>query len=96
MGPYAGVEYNSPYFIVNYVVSYPPPTAQGKGWSWEDLSYRLSTYVCLLILKTTNKKERVRRRERKWVRGDLLSTNRHFMEHGHWTTPCLSDFNPAP
>ncbi len=31
MGPFAGVNYNSPYFIVNSVVSYPPPQHREKG-----------------------------------------------------------------
>jgi hypothetical protein len=45
MGPYAGVDYNSPgYLIVNSVVL-STPTKKGKGWSGEDLSYWLSTFV---------------------------------------------------
>ncbi len=35
MGPYAGVDFISPYLIVNSVVSYPPSTQMGKGWSGE-------------------------------------------------------------
>jgi hypothetical protein len=31
MGPYAGVDYNSPYLIVNSVVSYLPPLQRGRG-----------------------------------------------------------------
>jgi hypothetical protein len=38
MGLYAGDDYNSPYLIVNFVVSYTTPTTKGKGWSGEDLS----------------------------------------------------------
>ncbi len=40
MGPYAGVDFNSPFLIVNSVVSYPPPapTQMGKGRSGEHLS----------------------------------------------------------
>jgi hypothetical protein len=46
MGPYAGVDYKSPYLIVNSVVSYPPPLqregAVGKispiGWAHSYLS----------------------------------------------------------
>jgi hypothetical protein len=30
MGPYAGVDYNSPYLIVNSIVSYPPPNTTEK------------------------------------------------------------------
>jgi hypothetical protein len=36
MGPYAGVDYNSPYLIVNSVVSYPPHY-KWKGVEWENL-----------------------------------------------------------
>ncbi len=37
MGPYAGVDYNSPYLIVHFVVSYPPPLKRKRdgvvsGW----------------------------------------------------------------
>ncbi len=32
MGPYAGVDHNSPCFIVNSVVSYPPPL---KLWTFK-------------------------------------------------------------
>jgi hypothetical protein len=47
VGLYAGIDYNSPYLIVNSVVSYPPPPppTKGKEWSREDLSYWLSTFV---------------------------------------------------
>jgi hypothetical protein len=31
MGPKAGVDYNSPYLMVNSVVSYPPPLQRGRG-----------------------------------------------------------------
>ncbi len=55
MGLYAGVDYNSTYFIVNSVVSYPPPTTRVKGWSGEDLSYWYIC-ICLLISITTNRK----------------------------------------
>ena len=29
-GPYAGVDYNLPYLIVNSIVSYPPPNTTEK------------------------------------------------------------------
>ncbi len=47
MEPYAGVDYSSPYLIVNSVVSYiyNTPKRKVKGWSGEDLSYWLSTFV---------------------------------------------------
>ncbi len=31
MGPYAGVDFGSPYLIVSSVVSYPPPLQREKG-----------------------------------------------------------------
>ncbi len=31
MGPYAGVDYKSPYLIVNSVVSYPPKLQRERG-----------------------------------------------------------------
>jgi hypothetical protein len=31
MGPYAGVDYNSPYLIVKFVVSYPPALQRDRG-----------------------------------------------------------------
>jgi hypothetical protein len=49
MGPYAGVDYNSPYLIVNSAVSYPPPL-QGKGVEWGNLSYWLSTFVSVCLI----------------------------------------------
>jgi hypothetical protein len=81
MGPYAGVDYDLPYFKVNSVVSYPPPLQRGRG------AVGKISPIYLLIFRTTNKK-RARGRERGRV--DLMSLNRHFMEHGHWATPCLS------
>jgi hypothetical protein len=52
MGPYAGVDYNSPYLIVNYAVSYPPPL-QGKGVEWrKSLLLVVHICICLLISKT--------------------------------------------
>jgi hypothetical protein len=46
MGPSGGVNYDSPYLKVNSVVmQLSTPTTKGKGWSWEDLSYWLSTFV---------------------------------------------------
>jgi hypothetical protein len=41
----AGADYNSHYLMVNSIVSYPPSLQREKGWSGEDLSYLLSTYV---------------------------------------------------
>jgi hypothetical protein len=59
MGPYAGVDYNSLYLIVNSVVSYAPPLQRGKVWSGKHLSYWLSTFVArLLISMITNRKRK--------------------------------------
>jgi hypothetical protein len=58
MRPYAGVDYNSPYFTVNFVVSYqnPPPLQREKvEWRRSLLSVE-HICICLLIFKTTNKK----------------------------------------
>jgi hypothetical protein len=47
---YAGVDHNSPYLVVNTVVSYPStPTTKGKGWSGEDLSNWLRTFVSVCL-----------------------------------------------
>ncbi len=47
MGLYAGVDHNSPYLMVNSVVTSQlfTPTTKGKGCRGEDLSYRLSTCI---------------------------------------------------
>jgi hypothetical protein len=37
--------YNSSYLKANSIVSNPILTTIGKGRSWEDLSYRMSTFV---------------------------------------------------
>jgi hypothetical protein len=59
------------------------PTTKGKGWSGEDLSYWLSTFVSVCQFpKQQIRKGRVQRREGKGVRADLMSLNRHFIEHG--------------
>ncbi len=90
-GP-SGADYNSPYLIVNSVVSYLPPTTMGKGWSGEHLSYWLTIFVsfCLIpkpvfYVNTSTEKEEGK------GRADLMSLN---MEHGQphaWV-----DFNPTP
>jgi hypothetical protein len=72
MGPYAEVDYYSPYLIVNSVVS------------GEDLSFWLST-LYLSANFQNNKKEKREFREGEgnaWVRADLTFLNRHFMEKG--------------
>jgi hypothetical protein len=48
MGPYAGVDYNSPYLIVNSLVSYSPHY-KGKG---VDLgrSLLLVEHICIYLL----------------------------------------------
>ncbi len=45
MGTYAGVDYNSPYLIVNSVVSYPPPCYKRKGVEWGK-SLLLVYHIC--------------------------------------------------
>jgi hypothetical protein len=52
MGPYAGVDYNSLYLIVNSVVTGQlcTPTTKGKVWSGKDLFYWLSTFVSRLLI----------------------------------------------
>ncbi len=62
-GPYAGVDYSSPYFIVNSAVSYPPLTTKDKGWSGETLLLVEHICICLLISKTTNRKREAGRGE---------------------------------
>jgi hypothetical protein len=42
---HAGVDYNSLYLIVNLLIQLSTPTAKGKGWSGNDLSYWLSTFA---------------------------------------------------
>ncbi len=69
--------YNSPYLIVNSIVSYL--TKKGKRWSREDLSYWLSTLANFqnqYFMQT-----QVQRRGRVVVRAELMSLNRHFIEH---------------
>ncbi len=52
-------------------------------------------YICLLISKTTNRKrEKGRGRGREGVRADIMSLNRHFIEHG--PHKARADFNPMP
>jgi hypothetical protein len=55
MGPYAGADYNSPYFIVNSVVRYPPPLQREKGGVGK-ISLVEHIFIRLLISKTTNRK----------------------------------------
>jgi hypothetical protein len=59
MGIYAGVDCDSPYLIVNSVVSYttPPPPHKGRGVEWgRTLQLVEHICICLLISKTTNRK----------------------------------------
>jgi len=81
MEPYSGVDYNSPFLVSHLCSQLSTPATKGKWWSGEDL-------CTLLISKTTNSE--VQRRE--GVRADLMSLNRHFMEHGQ--PHALADFNP--
>jgi hypothetical protein len=83
MGPNARVDYNSPYLIVNSVVSYPTPTTKRRGWSGENLSYLLSTFVsvCYFPKLVFFMRTQVQRRGWEGVRSNLMSLNRHIMEH---------------
>jgi hypothetical protein len=60
-----GVDYNSPYLIVNSVVKLSTPTSKGKGWSGEDLSYWYIC-ICLLISITTNRKRESTEKGKGW------------------------------
>ncbi len=77
MGPYAGVDYNSLYLIVNSVVSYPPPLQRvrggvGKispiGWA----HFHLSAYFHNMLFMSKGK-GRVRGRGREGVGADSNS-----------------------
>ncbi len=97
MGPYAGVDYNSLYLLVNSVVSYPFHTHyKGKGAEW-GRSFLLVEHFCinLLIPKQPIGKRRVPRRGREggeltlciWI--DILwSMGNHMCELT--LTPCRS------
>ncbi len=81
-GPFARVDYYSLYLIVNSVVSYPPPLQRERG-GVEKMSPIGWAHFHLSANFQKNKiKRRVRRRGREGVRADLMSLNRHFMEHG--------------
>ncbi len=59
MGPYSGVDYDSPYLIVNSIVSYPTPLQRERGEVGKISPYWLSNEhvcMCLLIPKTTLRK----------------------------------------
>jgi hypothetical protein len=52
MGPYAGVDYNSSYLMVNSVVGYPPSLPR-EGVGVGKISFLVEhIYICLLISKT--------------------------------------------
>jgi hypothetical protein len=51
MEPYAGVDYNSHYLIVNSEVSYPSPIQREMDWG-RSLLMAENTCICLLISKT--------------------------------------------
>jgi hypothetical protein len=85
MGLYTGVDYDSPYLIVNSVVRYPLPLQRERGRAERSLPLVEHSFISLLISKTTN-----RSRKRDGGRGGeergeswLMSLNIHFMEHGH-------------
>jgi hypothetical protein len=83
MGPYAGVDYYSHYLNVNSVVSYPLPLQKESGREgkispigWAHL------YLFANVQNNKLQKGEYGERGRKGVRADLMSLNRHFMEHG--------------
>ncbi len=98
MGPYDGVDYNSPYLIVKSVVSYPVPPQKERGGIEQISPIGWAHWYHLLISKTTNWKiEKGEGREgkgREGVRADLMSLNIHFMEHKQ--PHAWADFNPMP
>jgi hypothetical protein len=50
MEPYAGVDYSSPYLIVNSVVSYTYNTQEeGKGVEW-GRSFLLVEHICICLV----------------------------------------------
>jgi hypothetical protein len=70
-GPYAGVDFNSSYLIVNSVVSYPPHY-KVKGVEWgRSLLLVEHICICLQISKTTNRKRESR--EKGEARGESWS-----------------------
>ncbi len=90
LGPYAGVDYNSPYLIVNSIVSYSSSLQREKGGVGKISPIGLST-----LYLTANFQNRVfyvnTNTEKEEGRGDCcMSLNIHFMEHWHWANPCLS------
>jgi hypothetical protein len=52
MWPYAGVDFNSPYLIVNSVVSYPLHYNRKGVERWRSLQLVEHIFICLLISKT--------------------------------------------
>jgi hypothetical protein len=73
MGPYARVDYNSVYIIVNFVVSYPPPLQREMGGLGKISPI---SWAHLRISRTTNRKRESTEKGR-----ELKELNRHFMEH---------------
>jgi len=54
---YAGVDFNSPYLIVNSIASYPPPLYKGEEVQWERyLLLVVHICNCMLIFKTATRK----------------------------------------
>ncbi len=70
----AGVDFNSLYFIVNSVVSYPPPLQRERG-EWErSLLLVEHICICLLIFKTTKGKRENTAKGTEGVSADLKGT----------------------
>ncbi len=71
------------YLTVNCVVSYPPPLQKGHGEEWgKSLLLVEHICICLLIFKTTKRKRERTEMGRERMKADLMSLNRHFMQHG--------------
>jgi hypothetical protein len=69
MEPYAEVDYNSPYPIVNFVVCYPLPLHKERGGVGKISLLVEHIYIYLIISKTTNRKRESMGRD--GVRADL-------------------------
>ncbi len=80
IGPYVGVDYNSPYLIANSVVGCVHPLYKGKGGQWgRSLLLVEHICICLLISKQPIGKGGLLRSGREGVRADLL------FEHILWS-----------
>jgi hypothetical protein len=67
MGPYDRVSYNSPYLIVSSIDSYPPPPPPPLNKGLGETGLYENTST---------------ERGREGVKADIMSLDRHFMDHG--------------